>query len=274
MGRQRAYAMISGLPVRLAAVALAACVLAGCERASDLADPPVDLGPFDLGLNIVVADNAQKVPISRDATPDEWERSLSRAVESRFGRYDGDRYYNIGISVDGYALAPPGVPVLVTPKSVLVVTVNVWDDARQQKLNGAGTQFTVFESLSGEQVIGTGITRTKQEQMDALSYNVAKVIENWFLEHPQWFGPGIPVPDPSAEGAAAPAGAVDVNAALATAPQVSAPGTPSVPATPVASAPARAPAAAPAPDAEVAVPAAGGETLPELPAGAIYPDTP
>jgi hypothetical protein len=212
----------------------------------------------------VVADNAQKVPISRDATPDEWEAALSRAVQDRFGRYDGPRFYNIGINVDGYALAPPGVPVLVTPKSVLVVTVNVWDDERQQKLNGAGTQFTVFESLSGEQVIGTGITRTKKEQMDALAYNAAKVIENWFLEHPQWFGPGIPVPDPSAEGPAAPAGAVDVSATLAApggiAPAVpAAAASPSAMAAPVSAAPQRAPA---------------GTTLPALPPGAIYPDTP
>ncbi len=208
--------MIPGLPVRLAAIVLAVVLLAGCERRSDLADPPVDLGPFDLGLNIVVADDAQKVPISRDATPEEWEAALGKAVEARFGRYDGDRFYNIGISVAGYALAPPGVPVLAAPKSVLVITVNVWDDERQQKLNGAGTRFTIFESLSGEQVIGTGLTRSKKEQMDALSYNAAKVIENWFLEHPQWFGPGIPVPDPEAEGEA-PAVATSAAATPATA---------------------------------------------------------
>ncbi len=29
------------------------------------------------------------------------------AVQDRFGRYNGDRFYNIGINVDGYALAPP-----------------------------------------------------------------------------------------------------------------------------------------------------------------------
>jgi hypothetical protein len=264
--------MISGLPVRLGAFVVTLGLLVACERPSDLADPPVDLGPFDLGLNIVVADNAQKVPISRDATPDEWEASLSRAVEDRFGRYDGPRFYNIGISVDGYALAPPGVPVLVTPKSVLVVTVNVWDDERQQKLNGAGTQFTVFESLSGEQVIGTGITRTKKEQMDALSYNVAKVIENWFLEHPQWFGPGIPVPDPTAAGPAAPAGAVDVSATLAVEPPSAAPVASAVPATGSA-----APAAATLPAAPaVAAPqtAPTGTPFPALPPGATYPETP
>jgi hypothetical protein len=42
-------------------------VLAACGR-NDLEDPPVPLGDFALGLNIAVADNAQKVPISRDAT--------------------------------------------------------------------------------------------------------------------------------------------------------------------------------------------------------------
>jgi hypothetical protein len=263
--------MILGLPVRLGPLVVALGLLAACERPSDLADPPVDLGPFDLGLNIVVADNAQKVPISRDATPDEWEASLSRAVADRFGRYDGPRFYNIGISVDGYALAPPGVPVLVTPKSVVVVTVNVWDDERQQKLNGAGTQFTVFESLSGEQVIGTGITRTKKEQMDALSYNVAKVIENWFLEHPQWFGPGIPVPDPAAEGPAAPAGAVDVAATLAAGPAAPAPSVPVTAAAPVTAGP---PTTAAAPVTPAPPTAPAGTVFPALPPGAIYPETP
>ena len=120
-----------------------------------------------LGLNIVVADNVQKVPISRNATVEDWEAVMKDAVEQRFGRYNGTKLYNIGISVDGYALAPPGIPVVAAPKSVLVITANIWDDAAQLKLNPEGERFTVFESLSGETVIGTGITRTKQQQMDA-----------------------------------------------------------------------------------------------------------
>lgn len=174
------------MTIRLKAFLLS-LTLAACGQ-SDLAEPPVPLGDFALGLNIIVADNVQKVPISRDASPDEWEAAMKQAVQERFGRYEGSKLYNLGISVDGYALAPPGIPVVAAPKSVLVVTANIWDDAAQLKLNPEGKQFTVFESLSGETVIGTGLTRTKQQQMDALSYNAVKKVETWLLENPEWFG--------------------------------------------------------------------------------------
>lgn len=172
---------------RIAGVVMTGLLLVGCAT-NDLAEPPAPLGDFGLGHNIVVADNVQKVPISRDATPDEWESVMKEAVAARFGRYEGSRLYNIGISVDGYALAPPGIPVVAAPKSVLVVTANVWDDAAQKKLNAEGKQFTVFESLSGETVIGTGLTRSKKQQMDALAYNAVKRVEDWFVDNPEWFG--------------------------------------------------------------------------------------
>ena len=184
------------LTLRRMAFFIGFAVLAGCGR-SDLEEPPVPLGDFALGLNIVVADNVQKVPISREASVEEWEAVMKDAVAKRFGRYQGPKLYNIGISVDGYALAPPGIPVVAAPKSVLVITANVWDDAAQQKLNAEGKQFTVFESLSGETVIGTGLTRNKTEQMEALSYNAVKRVEEWFLENPEWFGlpPNSPAPE-------------------------------------------------------------------------------
>ncbi|MBA4351409.1 MAG: hypothetical protein C0427_09205 [Rhodobacter sp.] len=184
------------LTLRRVAFFIGFAVLAGCGR-SDLEEPPVPLGDFALGLNIVVADNVQKVPISREASVEEWEAVMKDAVANRFGRYQGPKLYNIGISVDGYALAPPGIPVVAAPKSVLVITANIWDDAAQQKLNAEGKQFTVFESLSGETVIGTGLTRNKKEQMEALSYNAVKRVEEWFLENPEWFGlpPNPPAPE-------------------------------------------------------------------------------
>ena len=181
--------------LRLVGTGCAVLLVAGCA-AQDLEEPAADLGPFRLGLNIVVADNMQKVPISREATVEEWETGLSKAVANRFGpaRYDGDRFYNIGINIDGYALAPPGIPVVAAPKSVVVVSANIWDDANQQQLNTEARQFTIFENLSGESVIGTGLTSTKKQQIDALSYNVAKALEGWFLENPQWFDPAGAVP--------------------------------------------------------------------------------
>lgn len=174
--------------MRFRSAVLLLCVLSvlGCAK-KDLTEPPVPLGDFALGLNIIVADNVQKVPISRDATPDEWEAAMKKAVQDRFGRYDGSKLYNIGISVDGYALAPPGIPIVAAPKSVLVVTANIWDDASQTKLNAEGKQITVFESLSGETIVGTGLTRTKQQQMDALAFNAVKRVQDWLVENPQWF---------------------------------------------------------------------------------------
>lgn len=171
--------------------------LAACGQ-SDLAEPPVPLGDFALGLNIVFADNVEMVPISRKATPDEWEAVMIKAVADRFGRYEGTKLYNIGISVDGYALAPPGIPVVAAPKSILVITANIWDDAAQKKLNEEGRQFTVFESLSGDTVIGTGLTRSREQQMDALAYNAVKKVETWLLENPEWFGlPPLPPKPPA-----------------------------------------------------------------------------
>ena len=162
-------------------------LLAACAT-NDLADAPVPLGDFQLGLNVVVADKMQMVPISRPATVDEWELAMQKAVDARFGRYQGTKLYNLGISVDGFALAPPGIPVVLAPKSVLVITANIWDDAAQKKLNPDGKRITVFEGLSPESVIGSGLTRTKAQQMEALSYNAVKAVERWLLTNPEWFG--------------------------------------------------------------------------------------
>lgn len=172
---------------RFTAFAIGLLLLSACQN-SDLQKPPVPLGDFALGLNIAVADNVQKVPISRQVTPDQWETEIKKAVDARFGRYNGTKLYNIGISIDGYALAPPGIPLVLKPKSVLVVTANIWDDAAGKKLNPEGRQFTIFEKLSPETFIGSGVTQTKQTQMEVLSYNTAKKIEGWLLQHPEWFG--------------------------------------------------------------------------------------
>lgn len=168
-------------------IALLMSLLGACASSAGLDDPPADLGDFVLGHNITVTDKMQMVPISRAATGAEWEAAMEKAVADRFGRYDGSRVYNIGIAIDGYALAPPGIPVVAAPKSVLVITANIWDDARQAKLNTEGKQLAVFENLDGENLIGTGLTRTREEQMAALAHNAAGAVETWLLEHPDWF---------------------------------------------------------------------------------------
>jgi len=208
--------------LRHIALCLGLVLVTGCAK-NDLAEPPVQLGNFGLGLNIAVADNVKKVPISRNATVEEWEAAMIKAVDDRFGRYEGTRLYNFGISVDGYALAPPGIPVVAAPKSVLVITANIWDDAAEMKLNPEGKRFTIFEGLSGETVIGTGLTRSKAQQMEALSYNAVKAVEGWLLDNPSWFG--LPAGDIPRDGSAPPVVTAPVIAPPAPAPALAVPPT-------------------------------------------------
>lgn len=163
--------------------------LAGCDPRADLEDAPADLGPFKLGHNIVVARNPTIGPLSRTATEAEWKAVFEAAVEERFGRYQGDRLYHLGISVDGYALAVGGVPVVASPKSALIFTVTLWDDALGRKLNEEAMQLTVLEQITGETLVGSGLTQTKKQQMENLSASAAKAIQNWMLKHPEWFTP-------------------------------------------------------------------------------------
>ncbi len=158
-------------------------MLGACEGpASDLKDPPVDLGPFRLGHNVVVARNPQLVPGSRSATEAEWQAAMTKAIDDRFGRYDGTKLYHLGLSIDAYNLAAIDVPGVPTPKSALAVTATLWDDAKQMKLNEKAKALTVLGVFSG-----AGIQPTKEVQLKNLSELIAKSVQEWLLEHPEWF---------------------------------------------------------------------------------------
>ncbi len=170
--------------------ALAALVLlAACAATDGLDDPPPALGDFRLGHNIVVGRTARMVPPSRAATGEEWVAAFAPAIQQRLGRHQGEGLYHLGISVDAYALAIPGVPVVLKPRSILVFSITVWDNATGQKINIEADQLTAFESLglSGESFIGSGLTQTKEEQMANLSRRAALAIERWLVENEAWF---------------------------------------------------------------------------------------
>lgn len=177
--------------MRMMAMALA-LGLAACSSTKDLQDVPVPLGDFAFGHNVVVANNMVKGPLSREATEEEWVGALTTAIGDRFDRYEGDRLYHFGVSVQGYVLAQPGVPVVASPKSVLIVNLDVWDDAKGQRLNTETKQITVLERMSGETFLGSGLTQSKEQQIKNLSENAARLIKN-YLEQQQreegWFVP-------------------------------------------------------------------------------------
>ncbi|MBC7479555.1 MAG: hypothetical protein H7317_15950 [Pseudorhodobacter sp.] len=171
-------------------------LLAACDT-NDLKKPPVPLGDFVLGINVAAADQAQVPGISRKATADEWKSAIEAAMADRFGRYEGSRIYNFAIRVDGYVLAPPGIPVVASPRSALIVTVYVYDDATQTLLNPEGKQLVMVEGVSPESFIGSGITQTKAQQVARMSYRAALAVQKYLLDNPAWFK--LPPLPPAAE---------------------------------------------------------------------------
>jgi hypothetical protein len=176
---------------------LAALVLSACSNGRDLRDERAELDNFYLGHAIVVAENATVGPASRRATAEEWQDSLTAEMRRRFARYDGDRLYHLGVSVDGYVLAMPGIPLVAAPKSVLILGVTLWDDAAGGKVNDTPHRITVLESLSGETVVSSGLTQSAEQQMQNLSQNAVLAIENWLAANPDWFPPRMQGPDPA-----------------------------------------------------------------------------
>lgn len=162
--------------------------LAACG-VDDLHEPPAEMGDFLLGHNIVVAPDVVKGPLSREADVEKLIATTKKAIDARFARYDGDSYYHFGVNLSGYVLAQPGIPLVLSPKSALIFTLTVWDDKTGKKLNAKPQQITVLESLSGDTIVGSGLTKTADQQLDMLAYNAAKAIEKFMTANRQWFGP-------------------------------------------------------------------------------------
>ncbi|MFD0859174.1 hypothetical protein [Roseovarius aquimarinus] len=176
---------------RIIALVCLVISVAACTNPNDLDEAPAPLGDFALGHNVVVTPNITKGPASRDASDEEWIAAMTSAIDERFSRYEGDKLYHIGISIEGYVLAVPGVPLVASPKSALILNATVWDDAAGKKLNEKPEQITVIESFSGETMLGSGLTQSKEDQMRNLSRNAAKLIQNWMVRQKyqeDWFG--------------------------------------------------------------------------------------
>ncbi|WP_170452877.1 hypothetical protein [Ruegeria arenilitoris] len=184
--------------------------LVGACTQTQLYEEPEDLGEFKLRVNYAFADKAVQGPVSRDATPQEWTEAIQKAVDIRLGRYQGSQEYDIGISLEGYMLAPPGIPVIYNPKSTAIVLVNVYDVSKKEFL-AKGKQFQVLEDTTGGSALkGSGNERTKEEQMSGLALKVADRVEEWLAEEHKdngWFDlrPGLIQPIESGQAIQNPA---------------------------------------------------------------------
>lgn len=199
----RDFAMLTTFaPIRKYAALAAVGILAACANGAELGEERAELGNFRLCYNIVTTNDVVQGPLSREADVDAFAANIREEIDRRFGRYDGDRLYHLALHMDAYVLAVPGVPLVASPRSALILSVNVWDDALGRPLNEEPEQLTVLEHLSGSSVIGSGLTQSAEQQMQTLSANAAIRIENWLSENPDWFNhPSDEETDPAAEEA-------------------------------------------------------------------------
>lgn len=203
--------------MRILLLCLSMLALLGCTTGRDLDAPPAPLGDFKLGHSIVIAPNLTKGPLSRDATDEEWIAAVDKAFEDRFRRYDGERFYHFGISVEGYVLARVGVPLVLQPKSLLVYRITVWDDEAQTKMNHEAHEVTVIEAVTADTVAGSGLTQTREEQLENLAILAAKQAEEWLVKQhrsEKWFR-GFDVETAKAEAEAKAAAVAEKEAARA-----------------------------------------------------------
>lgn len=192
--------------IRIIALLTGMAWLAACTQSS-VNEPPEELGAFKLRVNYTYAEKAVKGPISRNATSQEWETALKTALTNRLGRYDGPQEYDVAVTLEGYMLAPPGIPVVYSPKSTAIVNMFVYDVA-QKKYLVKKHQIQVLEDTTQESlVVGSGHSRTRQEQMDGLALKVALSVEDYMAEGHKdngWFNLiSDTVPDTSDTAAAA-----------------------------------------------------------------------
>lgn len=175
---------------RLILALVAVLAVSACSDATVVTDetPQKNLGDFAFGHNVVVTTDMKQGPFSRTATEEEIGTALKAALDERLGRYEGDKLYHLGIKVEAYALAAPGIPVLFKPKTALILTVTAWDDAASAKLNEEPRMLTIFEGTSAETFIGSGLTRSKEKQIEVVTRNAAERIERWLEENGTWFG--------------------------------------------------------------------------------------
>ncbi len=165
-------------------------LIACTAEEEDLTKPPEPLGEFRLGHNIAIADNVTRGPFSREMSETKLEASVQNAVAKRLRRYDGDGLYHLGIVVGGLVLAQPGIPVVYAPQSVMIVDVTVFDNSTQKKLNEEPMRITAGEGFNNAvPFVGSGLVRSADEQLANLSDGVARGIEEWLKENPEWFEP-------------------------------------------------------------------------------------
>jgi len=177
-------------------------LLAACaSRPEAPAEEPVPepMGDFKLGFVVVVAKNPEIGPMSRKVTEEQLINAFKPKLERRLRAFDGERLYNVAVTIEGYILAKPGIPVVASMSSGIVVALNVWDDERAVRVTEEHKRFTVVEKLSGKSFIGSGLTQTKEQQLESLAESTVEQIMDYLRKNQDVFRPDSPPNPPPSE---------------------------------------------------------------------------
>ncbi|QIE41301.1 hypothetical protein [Meridianimarinicoccus aquatilis] len=189
--------------MRLLLLLLASLALGACTEPFDPEIQRSGLGDFNLDRLVVIVDDPTSSIVSRSVTDEQLKTAVTDAVDARMRRFKGDGSYSIGIKVQGYVLAPPGIPVLFAPRSTLFLSVNAYDSV-PQRLNGETRNLTIWEDAGGDTVVGSGYSQDAQSQLDELASNAAIEIERWLRENEDWFGGAAARPENRTETGTSP----------------------------------------------------------------------
>lgn len=157
-------------------------------------NPVSEIGDFALGYNFVQGDDMVKGPLSRDGDPKVISAAVQEALDKRLMRYQGDKRYHVVTRIDAYTLGRMGIPFVFSPQTALVLTVSVWDDAAQKRINEKPVQLVVLENTNKSNLLGSGIGQTRDQQIASIAESAAYQIEDFLIKQHQengWFDPNV-----------------------------------------------------------------------------------
>ena len=186
-----------GLALAALTLLLAACTAR--PEAPEAEPAPEPMGDFKLGFVVVVAKNPEIGPLSREVTEEQLIEAFKPRLERRLRAFDGERLYNVAVTIEGYILAKPGIPVVASISSGIVVALNVWDDERGVRVTEEHKRFTVVEKFSGKSFIGSGLTQNKEQQLASLAESTVEQIMKYLRANQDVFRPDSPPNPPPAE---------------------------------------------------------------------------
>ncbi len=192
-GRYQECSIAYGGPImnRLLLALASLILVSACAVPDPETDPQVDLGNFRLLSNVAVTTNASRMGVSRKASAEEWEEVLERAIENRFAQYEGEVPYTISYSLNGYILATRGGRLALAPNSAMSITVHIWETDPLKRLEERSKQLLILEGFDGKTVIGSGLFRSRNEQMETLGAQFAKAVERWLVANGDLFGVAV-----------------------------------------------------------------------------------